>query len=335
MKPVKQTQAGLLVSKPAFSDLLHEEVIASGHTSAEIITPSLVQFSDPLPEQDTVFEQFRIEQAVWTDKANLRGITQETVDQVFGPEGPDGPFSMKVISNGEDDPKLSRRCLGILREMLKVARKAGYRWPGLFREKNQKRGCVLHFGLLEEGLTSGWTPLEKAGSFRMKDDPDAPSRSYLKVEEAFYRMGLEPKPGDRIMDLGAAPGGWTYACLKRGAHVIAVDRGPLKIPDIGSLPGTCSQSLGDGLTATPDNPPIDWLLGDMLVPPGAALGVLKNWMGKQWAHRIVLNVKLPQTKPWPVLIPLLDYLKSQTDYQTTVKQLYHDRREITVMAVKK
>ena len=41
-------------------------------------------------------------------------------------------------------------------------------------------------------------------------------------------MGLEPMPGERVCDLGAAPGGWSYSAAKRGASVVAVDNGPLK-----------------------------------------------------------------------------------------------------------
>jgi 23S rRNA (cytidine2498-2'-O)-methyltransferase len=62
----------------------------------------------------------------------------------------------------------------------------------------------------------------------MADDSLAPSRSYLKVEEAYIVLGREPVAGETVVDLGAAPGGWSYSAAKRGARVIAVDNGPLK-----------------------------------------------------------------------------------------------------------
>ncbi|HBR14741.1 MAG TPA: rRNA methyltransferase, partial [Candidatus Omnitrophica bacterium] len=62
---------------------------------------------------------------------------------------------------------------------------------------------------------------------RMQMDPQAPSRSYLKIEEAFHIFGCEPGKNDTVIDLGAAPGGWSHSALKRGASVIAIDNGPL------------------------------------------------------------------------------------------------------------
>jgi 23S rRNA (cytidine2498-2'-O)-methyltransferase len=66
------------------------------------------------------------------------------------------------------------------------------------------------------------------GQRRMKDDPLAPSRSFLKIEEAFSVFGQSPSAGDSVVDLGAAPGGWSYSAAKRGATVFAIDNGPLK-----------------------------------------------------------------------------------------------------------
>ena len=36
------------------------------------------------------------------------------------------------------------------------------------------------------------------------------------------------RPGMRAVDLGAAPGGWTWQLVQRGLQVTAVDNGPLK-----------------------------------------------------------------------------------------------------------
>ncbi|HEY1110692.1 MAG TPA: SAM-dependent methyltransferase, partial [Opitutaceae bacterium] len=66
------------------------------------------------------------------------------------------------------------------------------------------------------------------GQRRMADDDLAPSRSYLKVEEAYAVLGAEPQAGETVCDLGAAPGGWSYSAAKRGARVVAIDNGPLK-----------------------------------------------------------------------------------------------------------
>ena len=53
----------------------------------------------------------------------------------------------------------------------------------------------------------------------MADNPAAPSRSYLKIEEAYGILGREPAQGETVADLGAAPGGWSFSAAKRGAKV--------------------------------------------------------------------------------------------------------------------
>lgn len=71
------------------------------------------------------------------------------------------------------------------------------------------------------------------GQKRMKFDKNSPSRSYLKIEEAFFIMKLFyniQKPGfnDIVVDIGAAPGGWSYSVAKNKAIVFAIDNGSLK-----------------------------------------------------------------------------------------------------------
>jgi len=58
-----------------------------------------------------------------------------------------------------------------------------------------------------------------------------PARSIYKLEEIDRRTRLL-RPGDVVLDLGAAPGSWTlYAAKKVGSHgrIVAIDRAPLKI----------------------------------------------------------------------------------------------------------
>ena len=71
------------------------------------------------------------------------------------------------------------------------------------------------------------------GVQRLRMPPGAPSRSTLKLEEALLRFltpeeqGRRLAPGLRAVDLGAAPGGWTWQFVRRSIRVTAVDNGPL------------------------------------------------------------------------------------------------------------
>jgi 23S rRNA (uridine2552-2'-O)-methyltransferase len=58
-----------------------------------------------------------------------------------------------------------------------------------------------------------------------------PARSVYKLEEIDRRVRLL-RSGDKVLDLGAAPGSWTlYAAQKAGANglVVAIDRAPLSV----------------------------------------------------------------------------------------------------------
>ena len=67
---------------------------------------------------------------------------------------------------------------------------------------------------------------------RLKFPSDAPSRSTLKLEEAFhvlFRRTSGTSAGERHVcrRSGACPGGWTYQLVKRNMWVSSVDNGPM------------------------------------------------------------------------------------------------------------
>ena len=164
--------------------------------------------------------------------------------------------------------------------------------------------------------------------------PGAPSRSMLKLLEAWLLMGHRPQARERVVDLGAAPGGWTRACLERGCRVVAVDNGPLKIPGLEDLPGELRHLRSDGLRYRPEGGdiPVDWLVADMLIAPGVCLGLLRKWLDGGWVRNLVVNIKLPQRQPLGALAPMTEWLDTRPELAWRLQQLYHDRREVTLMA---
>ena len=212
-------------------------------------------------------------------------------------------------SSSQEHKTLSARARNFERILLEFC---GERFARVFRRyrvpdeiERDRSAFVLNLCLVLEGIWGGVMPCERlsdprpGGIHRMAFDRNAPCRSYLKVEEAFSLMGEKPEPTQSVIDLGASPGGWSYAFLKRGCHVIAVDNGPIRIERPEQYGGRLTHLKEDGVIFDPDprNVPVDWLVSDMLVSTGKNIGMLRKWFSNRWMWRFVVNIKLPQTPP--------------------------------------
>lgn len=179
------------------------------------------------------------------------------------------------------------------------------------------------------------TPLIHAypgGEQRMPFDSGSPSRSYLKLSEALTHMRSRPLPGQSAVDLGAAPGGWTYYLVKQGCLVTAVDNGPLKIKsNTTSHQGSFTVVKADGMRFKPTDTSYDWLCCDMLVPPRQTLELLSKWLEHRWMKSFVVNMKLPQKNPIAIIHETQEFLATQNLVYYKIKQLYHDREEVTIV----
>ena len=125
------------------------------------------------------------------------------------------------------------------------------------------------------------------GECRFEEDrAGPPSRAYLKLWEALTRVGVWPGPGDLCVDLGAAPGGWTWVVARLGAEVMAVDKAPLDV-EVLALPGVSAvQESAFGLEPRP----VDWLLCDVIAYPERLLALVLRWI-EAGAGRVVCTVK--------------------------------------------
>ncbi len=163
------------------------------------------------------------------------------------------------------------------------------------------------------------------GQRRMADDPQAPSRSYLKAEEAYRVLGAEPAPGETVADLGAAPGGWSYSAARRGALVAAVDNGPLKA---GGLHPGITHLTEDAFKFAPPKP-VDWLFCDMVEDPERIADLVERWLKNGWCRRFVVNLKFGRVDPLP-LLRRADRLRPSCA-TLKVRHLFHDREEFTLV----
>jgi 23S rRNA (cytidine2498-2'-O)-methyltransferase len=120
-----------------------------------------------------------------------------------------------------------------------------------------------------------------------EDHIGPPSRAYLKFWEACTRLGEWPLPGENCLDLGASPGGWTWAIAKLGASVVAVDKAPLA-DKVAAMPGVSWRS-GSAFTLEPE--PVDWLCSDIIAYPDKLLALVTNWIASGFPRRIICTVK--------------------------------------------
>lgn len=176
------------------------------------------------------------------------------------------------------------------------------------------------------------------GIQRVSMSPDAPSRSYLKLAEAFETFLNKSeqakwlKPGMTAVDLGAAPGGWTWQLVQRGLKVTAVDNGPLK----GAAHGhpAIRHLRQDGFRFRPQRP-VDWLVCDMVEQPQRVAALMAEWFAGGHTQRAIFNLKLPMKKRVAALQESLGILQNALkargiNCRLETRQLYHDREEITV-----
>jgi len=181
-----------------------------------------------------------------------------------------------------------------------------------------------------------WSSRWPMGIPRLAMPRGAPSRSTLKLAEAFVTFLGEREPellraGMKAVDLGAAPGGWSWQLARRGLRVTAVDNGPLK-GDV-AHDRRITHLARDGLTYRPPRP-VDWMVCDIALSPARIAALVARWIADGDARRSIFNLKLPMKKRYDETLrcrALLEERVAQARirYRLSLRQLYHDREEVT------
>jgi len=162
------------------------------------------------------------------------------------------------------------------------------------------------------------------GEARFVEDREGPpSRAYLKLWELFTRLGVRPAPGERCIDLGASPGGWTWVLAGLGARVVAVDRAPLD-PRVTSLPGVeRRRESAFGIDPRTVDAPFDWLLSDVVCYPPRLLDLVRRWREAGAARRFVCTLKFQHETDHATARAFADIEGSR------LVHLSHNRHELT------
>ena len=240
------------------------------------------------------------------------------------------------VMDTNDGKELSTFCRKFEAPLCKALNKAGR-----LVEDDSKPRLLLTFvsgrrvfvGLAAADNSAMW-PM---GIPRLKFPREAPSRSTLKLEEAWHHFIPRDQWEQRLsgdmtgVDLGAAPGGWTYQLVRRGMLVTAIDNGPMaeSLMDTGLV----QHLMADGFTYKPRQT-VDWMVCDIVEKPARSAALLETWLGEGLCREAVVNLKLPMKQRYAEVRRLLERIEEgfkarKVKVSIGCKQLYHDREEVT------
>ncbi|MGB0467710.1 MAG: 23S rRNA (cytidine(2498)-2'-O)-methyltransferase RlmM [Pontibacterium sp.] len=194
-------------------------------------------------------------------------------------------------------------------------------------------GNEMYLGLAPVNNSAPW-PM---GIPRLKFPKQAPSRSTLKLEEAWHWF-IAPEEwdaripmGGSAVDLGAAPGGWTWQLVNRSMFVTAVDNGPMNSDLMES--GQVVHAEEDAYRFVPEKR-VNLMVCDVADKPIRTANLAVNWLLNGYCKEAIFNLKLPMKQRYQETVTCLNLISDQLAeanirFELSAKQLYHDREEIT------
>ncbi|WP_286237710.1 23S rRNA (cytidine(2498)-2'-O)-methyltransferase RlmM [Neptuniibacter halophilus] len=237
------------------------------------------------------------------------------------------------------------------REMARFARKFGSalaqhlrRNGGLEKQSRNRAQRLLLFTLSGSQLYLGYAPVRNSAPWpmglpRLKFPKDAPSRSTLKLEEAWHWFIPREEWDTRLahsstaVDLGAAPGGWTWQLVQRSMFVTAVDNGPMQPALMES--GQVRHVQEDAYRFVPDQP-VNLMVCDVVDKPVKTAAMAADWVLNGYCNEAIFNLKLPMKQRYQEVIGCLNLIAERcmqagVAYELLTRHLYHDREEVTCL----
>ncbi|MBT9559777.1 MAG: hypothetical protein IV100_27355 [Myxococcales bacterium] len=328
---------------PAFESSLLEELGAG----ARRVSAGVVMSKDaPAAESDFIFSRHVLLGARWVQASSVRALAKAVIDGLWPALKAQMAFRLDVFTSDApessgDGPLETRAALlrEVLTDEIRTRRRALFRamtedpttprLQVLLVERDRALVSFASAGTLPSGdrVPSDFV----AGRVVLPAEPDAPSRAYLKLREALCWLGVGPSAGDRVVDLGASPGGWSWVALESGATVIGVDKGDMH-ERVLSHPGF-THARTDGFKWAPEagTIPVDWLLCDIIAEPDRSLALLQRWADARWFRNAVFHLKLRSDSPLSLARTALASVRAAGYADVRVKHLLYDKSEVTVL----
>ena len=164
---------------------------------------------------------------------------------------------------------------------------------------------------------------------------DMVSRAWLKLDEALTAFAVDLEPGQRAVELGAAPGGASQRLLAAGLGVVGIDPA-LVDPRVAGHPGFTHWRKRARDVRLRELVGFDWIVTDMNIDPTStleALGRIATARGVR-ARGIIATLKLPE---WGRAAGLDGWLATIRGwgYAPRVRQLASGGREVCVVALRR
>ncbi|MFV0519870.1 MAG: SAM-dependent methyltransferase [Lachnospirales bacterium] len=198
----------------------------------------------------------------------------------------------------------------------------------VFSFVQNKEKTYIGKSYIKDNLTS-WI----LGNVRLKKDDEQISRAAFKLDEAFSFFNIEAT-FNKAVDLGASPGGWTKVLADKGMIVYAVDPATLdpKLKKYSNIKffNMLSQEFVSKTTEK-----FDLIVNDMKMDVVKSCEItceLEKILEKDGFG--IITFKLPENKQRGKILDGLRVLSVCYDV-LKVKQLHHNRHEVTVLFQKR
>lgn len=196
--------------------------------------------------------------------------------------------------------------------------------------------CVLDS---ERRWWVGWhrplTPSSRwpGGFYPVALAPGAVSRAWLKLDEAIASFGLRFTPGERAIELGAAPGGACQRLLEAGLDVVGVDAA-LVDATVAAHPRFTQWRMRARDVQLRRFQGCDWLLTDMNIDPRSTMAALDRVVTAPGVRLrgIIATLKMPDWSRAGELPGWLDTVRGW-GYEPAARQLSTGGREVCVVAM--
>lgn len=168
---------------------------------------------------------------------------------------------------------------------------------------------------------------------------DSPSRAFLKIEQALAWQGLDTDgalSGLTALELGCAPGGGTYALLRRGVNVIGLDTGAMA-EQVARFTGPTGARLTHlpiavGALDSQSLPRIDLLVSDMNLAPPVVLKYVETVQRRVRAKMVLITLKLNERSFEAHLPEYLAHFARFAPGPVRATQLQANRREVCLFS---